>query len=62
MCRLPSTGHRRAPPGEPPQERDRLRDHAHLAGALVPLRFTHGQIRFESGYVESVLRGFSRRA
>jgi len=44
------------------QERDRLRDHAHLGAGLIPLRFTHGQIRFEPDYVCAVLRGFSSSA
>lgn len=37
------------------QARDRLRDQAHLAGGLAPLRFTHRQVRFEPGYVRLTL-------
>jgi hypothetical protein len=33
------------------QARDRLRDQAHTAAGLTPLRFTHAQIRFEREYV-----------
>jgi very-short-patch-repair endonuclease len=38
------------------QERDRVRDQAHLAAGLTPLRFTHGQVRFEPLHVETMLR------
>ena len=37
------------------QGRDRLRDQAHTAAGLVPLRFTHAQIRFDPGHVMSTL-------
>ncbi len=37
------------------QARDRRRDHAHTAAGLVPLRFTHGQIKYERGYVGEIL-------
>jgi very-short-patch-repair endonuclease len=37
------------------QARDRLRDQAHLAAGLTPLRFTHHQVRFEAGYVRFTL-------
>jgi very-short-patch-repair endonuclease len=43
------------------QARDRLRDQAHLAAGLTPLRFTHAQIRWEAGYVEQTLRQVARR-
>ena len=33
------------------QARDRLRDQAHTAAGLTPLRFTHAQVRFEPGHV-----------
>jgi very-short-patch-repair endonuclease len=33
------------------QARDRLRDQAHTAAGLTPLRFTHAQIRFQREYV-----------
>jgi len=38
------------------QARDRLRDQAHTATGLTPLRFTHAQIRFEAARVEATLR------
>jgi very-short-patch-repair endonuclease len=37
------------------QARDRLRDQAHLTAGLRPLRFTHGQVKFEPAYVQAVL-------
>lgn len=37
------------------QARDRVRDQTHLAAGLTPLRFTHAQVRFESGYVSETL-------
>lgn len=37
------------------QARDRVRDQAHLAAGLKPLRFTHAQVRYESGYVRETL-------
>lgn len=43
------------------QTRDRLRDQTHTAAGLTPLRFTHGQIRFESRRVEEVLDVVGRR-
>lgn len=42
------------------QARDIARDHAHLAAGLTPLRFTHGQVRFERGYVRSRLVAVTR--
>ena len=38
------------------QARDRLRDQAHTAAGLTPLRFTHEQVRYEPEHVLSVLR------
>jgi very-short-patch-repair endonuclease len=38
------------------QTRDRLRDQAHAAAGLTPLRFTHAQVRYEPAYVERILR------
>jgi Transcriptional regulator, AbiEi antitoxin/Protein of unknown function (DUF559) len=38
------------------QARDRLRDQAHLAAGLTPLRFTHEQIWYEREYVRGILR------
>ena len=37
------------------QSRDRLRDQAHLAAGLTPLRFTHAQIRYEAARVAQTL-------
>jgi very-short-patch-repair endonuclease len=37
------------------QTRDRRRDQAHAAEGLTTLRFTHAQVRFESGEVVDVL-------
>ncbi len=37
------------------QARDHVRDQAHLAAGLTPLRFTHAQVRYESGYVSETL-------
>jgi hypothetical protein len=37
------------------QARDRLRDQAHAAAGLTPLRFTHEQITYEPAHVQSVL-------
>jgi very-short-patch-repair endonuclease len=37
------------------QARDRRRDHAHSLAELLPLRFTHAQIRYEQSYVEEIL-------
>lgn len=43
------------------QARDRLRDQAHTAAGLTPLRFTHAQIRYEPGYVRRILRTVAGR-
>lgn len=43
------------------QARDRIRDNAHLAAGLTPLRLTHGQVRFEPGYVTGLLAVTARR-
>jgi hypothetical protein len=37
------------------QAKDRLRDQAHAAAGLTPLRFTHAQVRFEPDRVRGVL-------
>src|SRR5919106_1026223 len=37
------------------QARDRLRDQAHVAAGLTPLRLTHAQVRFEPGHVKATL-------
>lgn len=43
------------------QSRDRAREHAHLAAGLTPVRFTHGQVRFEPDHVERTLRELAGR-
>jgi very-short-patch-repair endonuclease len=43
------------------QAKDRLRDQAHTAAGLTPLRFTHAQVRYESGYVRATLAAVARR-
>ena len=43
------------------QARDRLRDQAHAAAGLTPLRFTHAQVTFEAGQVEATLAAVARR-
>jgi very-short-patch-repair endonuclease len=42
------------------QARDRLRDQAHTAAGLTPLRFTHEQVRYEAEHVLAVLRATAR--
>lgn len=46
-------------PGQ--QARDRVRDQAHLAAGLTPLRFTHAQVRYDAAHVRGVLRTMARR-
>ena len=43
------------------QARDRMRDQTHVAAGLTPLRFTHAQVRYEPGYVGSVLASTASR-
>lgn len=43
------------------QARDRLRDQAHTAAGLVPLRFTHRQVRYEPEHVRRVLERTAAR-
>lgn len=43
------------------QARDRVRDQAHAAAGLTPLRFTHAQVRFEAEQVAETLRMVVRR-
>ncbi len=43
------------------QARDRLRDQAHTAAGLIPLRFTHRQVKYEPSHVQEVLRETVRR-
>ncbi len=43
------------------QARDHVRDQAHTAAGLTPLRFTHAQVRFEPEYVSGTLLAVARR-
>jgi very-short-patch-repair endonuclease len=43
------------------QARDRLRDQAHTAAGLTPLRFTHAQVRFDAAHVRAILAETTRR-
>lgn len=43
------------------QTRDRLRDQAHTAAGLTPLRFTHAQVRFEPDHVKTTLASVAQR-
>jgi very-short-patch-repair endonuclease len=43
------------------QKRDHVRDQAHTAAGLTPLRFTHEQVRYEAGDVLAVLRSTAGR-
>lgn len=43
------------------QARDRLRDQAHTAAGLTPLRFTHEQVRYEPEHVLRILAQTARR-
>jgi hypothetical protein len=43
------------------QTKDRVRDQAHIAAGLTPLRFTHWQVRYDRGHVERTLRAAARR-
>ena len=43
------------------QARDRLRDQAHARAGLIPLRFTHAQIRYEPEQVVTTLIAVRRR-
>jgi very-short-patch-repair endonuclease len=43
------------------QARDRLRDQAHTAAGLTPLRFTHAQVAYEQAHVRRVLTAVTRR-
>jgi very-short-patch-repair endonuclease len=46
-----------------PAERaqDRVRDQAHTAAGLTPLRFTRAQVRFDPEQVEAILDALVRR-
>ena len=43
------------------QARDRLRDQAHAAAGLTPLRFTRAQVRYEPEHVRATLAAVARR-
>lgn len=43
------------------QARDRLRDQAHTAAGLTPLRFTRAQVRFQPDYVAETIATVARR-
>jgi hypothetical protein len=43
------------------QTKDRLRDQAHIAAGLTPLRFTHWQVRYDPMHVKRTLRGVRSR-
>jgi very-short-patch-repair endonuclease len=43
------------------QSRDRVRDQAHTAAGLTPLRFTHAQVAYEPERVEATLAAVARR-
>jgi very-short-patch-repair endonuclease/predicted transcriptional regulator of viral defense system len=43
------------------QGRDRLRDQAHAAAGLTPLRFTHRQVRYEPRHVGATLTAVAKR-
>lgn len=43
------------------QGRDRLRDQVHTAAGRTALRFTHAQVVFERGHVQSTLAAVARR-
>jgi very-short-patch-repair endonuclease len=38
------------------QAKDRVRDQAHVAGGVTPLRFTHSQVAYEPDHVRATLR------
>lgn len=43
------------------QQRDRARDQAHAAAGLTPLRFTHGQVRFDAEHCRRTLERVAQR-
>jgi very-short-patch-repair endonuclease len=43
------------------QARDHIRDQTHAAAGLIPLRFTHEQVRYDPGYVERTLAAVAAR-
>jgi very-short-patch-repair endonuclease len=40
---------------------DRIRDQAHAAAGLTPLRFTRAQVRYEPSHVEATVAAVARR-
>jgi very-short-patch-repair endonuclease len=42
------------------QARDHLRDQTHTAAGLIPLRFTHRQVKYERAHVRGVLRATAK--
>jgi very-short-patch-repair endonuclease len=44
------------------QARDTVRDNAHRAAGLVPVRFTHAQVHYEPEYVETILVAVTQSA
>jgi very-short-patch-repair endonuclease len=43
------------------QAKDRIRDQAHIAAGMTPLRFTHAQVQFESRSVGETLKTVAKR-
>jgi very-short-patch-repair endonuclease len=43
------------------QARDRIRDQAHAAAGMTPLRFTRAQVTFEPGHVQATLKAVVQR-
>jgi very-short-patch-repair endonuclease len=43
------------------QAADLIRDQTHAAAELVPLRFSRGQVKFQPGHVEEIVRAVARR-
>ncbi|MGH2978611.1 MAG: endonuclease domain-containing protein [Solirubrobacterales bacterium] len=43
------------------QSRDRVRDQAHAAAGLTPLRFTRAQVAYDPGHVHATLTAVARR-
>jgi hypothetical protein len=43
------------------QFKDRLRDQAHTAAGLTPLRFTHWQVRYDPAHIEGTLSAVAHR-
>jgi hypothetical protein len=43
------------------QARDQVRDQTHAAAGLIPLRFTHHQVKYEPAYVRGILSKVTNR-